>query len=74
VEGEDAFVTFSREGDQIAFLHTLVPPAIEGRGIAGQLARHGLEYARENGLRVLPRCPYIRTYIDRHPEYQDLVG
>lgn len=73
VDGHDAYVTFTRDDHAITFDHTFVPPALEGRGIAGQLAKHGLEYAREHGLAVVPQCPYIRSYIERHPEYQDLV-
>jgi predicted GNAT family acetyltransferase len=66
-------VTFKRDPGRISFLHTYVPPELEGRGIAGQLARYALEHARANRLAVVPHCPYVRAYIDRHPEYQDLV-
>jgi len=73
VDGHEAYLSFAEGGTRINLLHTFVPPELEGRGIAGQLARHGLEYARERGLRVVPDCPYVRSYIERHPEYQDLV-
>ncbi|MBI3368976.1 MAG: N-acetyltransferase [Burkholderiales bacterium] len=53
--------------------HTLVPPAVEGRGIAAELVRVALEYARANGLRVHPACSYVRAYMQRHPETQDLL-
>ena len=74
VDGLDAYVTFNREDGKVSFLHTYVPPELEGRGIAGQLAKYALEHARANGLAVVPHCPYVRSYIDRHPEYQDLVA
>jgi predicted GNAT family acetyltransferase len=57
----------------IIFTHTVVPFALKGRGIGSYLARHVLDYARENNLNVIPQCPFIRSYIERHPEYDDLV-
>jgi predicted GNAT family acetyltransferase len=73
VDGQLAVLTYRRSGDRITFIHTGVPAALEGRGIAGTLARVALEDARAAGLAVIPRCPYIAAYIRRHPEYADLV-
>ena len=55
-------------------LHTEVPPPFEGRGIAGKMAREALEYAKNEGLKVRSYCSYTTRYIERHPEYQDLLG
>lgn len=57
----------------IDMTHTYVPPELEGRGIASELARFALDHARENGLKVIPSCPFIRVYMQRHPEYQSLT-
>jgi predicted GNAT family acetyltransferase len=54
-------------------VHTEVPRAAEGRGVAAQVVRAALEYARANGLRVLPLCSYVREYIRAHPDTQDLL-
>ncbi len=54
VEGEVAVLTYQRQDKRIVFLHTRVPPALEGRGIAGMLARTALEAARADGLEVVP--------------------
>src|SRR5438093_491740 len=59
---------------QIVFTHTEIDPAFEGRGLAGRLAADALDSARQRGLAVVPRCPYIAGYIRRHPEYADLVA
>ncbi len=59
---------------EIVFPHTEVPPEFEGRGIGSKLVRGALDYAREQGLRVVPACPFVAAYIQRHEEYQDLVG
>ena len=72
-EGKTAIVEYELEDNQIAFLHTEVPPQLEGRGIGSALAKHVLEYAKEKHLQVKPYCPFIRTYIERHPEYQSLL-
>jgi predicted GNAT family acetyltransferase len=71
--GELAMLEYRRAGDRIIYIHTAVPPALEGHGIAGRLAQHALDHAREQGLSVVPRCPYVRAYIAQHPEYEDLV-
>lgn len=68
-----AELDYRRSGDQIIFTHTGVPAELEGRGIGSALARAGLEYARAEGLAVVPLCPFVRGYIERKPEYQPLV-
>ena len=73
VEGHTAVVTFERFEGGIAYTHTIVPEALAGRGIGSALAKHVLEYAVQNHLKVRPDCPYIRAYIGKHPEYQPLV-
>jgi len=57
----------------IVFTHTEVDRSYEGKGVGSQLAQHALDYARAEGLSVLPICPFISGYIQRHPEYQDLL-
>ncbi len=73
VDGQKAFIVYSLFHGGIAYIHTEVPTALEGRGIAGQLAKYVLEYARENHLKVKPLCPYVHAYMKRHPEYNDLL-
>ena len=70
--GHDAFVEYEREGDVLAINHTEVPPEMGGRGIAGKLVEAALRYAREEGLKVLPRCSYADAYMRRHAEHADL--
>ena len=73
VEGQLAVITYQRLGDRIVFLHTEVPEALEGRGIAGKMAQFALDDARALHLAVIPRCAFMASYIRRHPEYADLV-
>lgn len=58
----------------MVYVHTGVPPELEGRGIAGQLAKFALDDARARGLRVVARCPYVAAYIERNPEYAELLA
>ncbi|MGP8059009.1 MAG: GNAT family N-acetyltransferase [Acidimicrobiales bacterium] len=55
-------------------VHTEVKPAFEGEGIAGRLVAAALDQARSQGLRVIPTCPYVSRYLERHPEDTDLVA
>ena len=57
----------------ISLLHTKVDDAFQGQGLAGHLARYSLDDARKRGLAVLPFCPYINSWVKKHPEYTDLV-
>ncbi|MFS0773387.1 GNAT family N-acetyltransferase [Sphingomonas sp. 1P08PE] len=73
IDGERAVAAYQREGDTIVFTHTVVPPAIEGRGVGSRLIRAALDDARDQGLKVVPQCPFVGAYIERHPEYRDLL-
>ncbi len=71
-DGREAFVEYAREGDILAINHTEVPPEMGGRGVAGKLVEAALQYARDEGLKVLPRCSYTDAYMRRHAQYEDL--
>lgn len=59
--------------DAVALIHTEVPEAFEGRGYGGQLVEGALDDLRRRGLKIVPICPFVRGYLQRHPEYGDLV-
>lgn len=73
VEGHRAVAAYQLEGDTIVFTHTIVPKAIEGRGVASRLIRGALDQVRDRGLKVIPQCPFVAAYIKRHPDVQDLL-
>jgi len=75
VDGELAgFAAYETTDDLITFTHTEVFDAFEGQGVGSALARGALDEVRSDGTRkVLPRCPFIRGWIEKHPDYQDLV-
>ena len=72
-DGDVAFLTYALEGGRLFLLHTDVPEAAEGRGIGSELVRTALDYARREDLSIVPMCAFVSAYLQRHPEYQDLV-
>ncbi len=74
VDGERAgLAAYRLRGDRIVFLHTEIDDAYEGRGLGGVLVRAALDSSRERGLRVVPVCPFVKGWIERHADYADLV-
>ncbi len=67
------FVQYRRRPGTIAFLHTEIDPGHEGEGLGGILVSAALDEVRSEGAQVLPFCPFVRSYIEHHPEYLDLV-
>ncbi|HEX2145767.1 MAG TPA: GNAT family N-acetyltransferase [Glycomyces sp.] len=67
------FTEYRRQNGTIMFTHTLVEKAFEGAGVGSALARSALNEARESGRQVQPVCPFFAGWIERHPEYADLV-
>ena len=74
VDGELAgFLVYRSRKGLLALIHTEVEDRFEGRGLGGRLARFALDQARAEGLAVLPFCPFVNAYVQRHREYVDLV-
>ncbi len=74
VDGRRAgYAAYRRRPSAIAYTHTEIEPEFEGRGLGGALVREALARARAEGVAVLPFCPFVREYIERHPQQLDLV-
>jgi predicted GNAT family acetyltransferase len=74
-DGETAFLAYEVDGQGwISLLHTQVPEPVRGQGIANELARTALEYAKEHQLKVDVVCPVVFHYVNTHPEYKPLLG
>jgi predicted GNAT family acetyltransferase len=74
LEGGVAFIDYTVNGNVRTLTHAEVPMALRGGGIAGRLTSGALDLVRTQGIKVIPRCPYVVTYIERHPQYQDLLA
>ncbi|MCB0175322.1 MAG: N-acetyltransferase [Anaerolineae bacterium] len=73
VDGYLAKIEYILRDDRIIFVHTEVPDALGGQGIASKMARYALEDVKAKGYKVVARCPFVKGYIERHPEYQSLL-
>ena len=67
------FVTYHDRDGVRSLLHTEIDPAYEGRGLASRLIEAALDDLRERGLRLRPVCPFVRAFLDKRPEYVELV-
>lgn len=67
VDGQTAHLDYARKSDTIIFVHTEVPPALRGHHLADALAKRAIDDARAAGLQIIPLCPFVRKYIEKHP-------
>jgi predicted GNAT family acetyltransferase len=74
VDGHLCVADYQLDDGVMTMTHTLVPPALEGRGIAAALAAAALAHARAAGLRVRPACSYVARYMQRHRDTLDLLA
>ncbi|ALG85891.1 GNAT family N-acetyltransferase [Gordonia phthalatica] len=71
---EVGYVDYTQDGDRLALTHTVVYERFGGRGFAAQLVKHVLDDVRANGQTMVPVCSYVQKYVEKHPEYQDLIS
>lgn len=74
VDGRRAVCEYRRQAGRLVLPHTEVPPSLEGRGIGAALVAAALDWARAEGLAVLPSCSFVAAYMRRHPETMDLLA
>jgi len=74
VAGKICVAEYVRNNDRMIFTHTFVPAELRGRGIAEKIVRAALADARAQKLKVTPACSYVARFIDRHPEYRELIA
>ncbi len=73
-DGELAgYLVYHRRGERIALNHTEVLDGFEGKGVGSALIARTLDDLRERGTAVLPFCPFVKSFLERHPEYVDVV-
>jgi len=73
IDGQLSKLDYIQDGKNFVITHVGVYPELRGQGVAGKIVEVGLEYAKENSLRVVPMCSYAAAYIRRHPEYAELT-
>jgi predicted GNAT family acetyltransferase len=74
VEGYEAVVEYTLKNNVIDLYRTFTPLELRGNGVAGKLVNYALEHAKENNLKVIPTCSYVRGYIERNENYKGLLA
>jgi predicted GNAT family acetyltransferase len=72
-EGEIASLQYRFYKSDIALMHTDVPDALSGKGMASALAHHALEWAKEHKKKIMVYCPFVASYLKKNPQYEELV-
>ncbi|MEV7330323.1 GNAT family N-acetyltransferase [Micromonospora sp. NPDC093244] len=67
------FTAYVPRGEVLVLTHTEVDPGFQGKGVASALIRGALDAIRARGGRLVPQCPFVAAFVDKHPEYADLV-
>ena len=73
IDGHMGYISYKEHDDKLVYDHTIVPQELGGRGVGSALVKQALNYARENNKKVVPQCSFVASYIDKHPDYQDLL-
>jgi uncharacterized protein len=74
VEGSLAFANYRMTPEAVIITHTETPPALRGRGIASELVKGALHLIRADGRKVIAGCSFVVDYLQRHPEYAEMVA
>jgi predicted GNAT family acetyltransferase len=74
IEGQTAYVYYVPAPGIITLTHTDVPLVMSGKGVASRLIKGALELLRARGSKVKAECPFVRGYLEKHPEFSDLTG
>lgn len=72
-DGNKATLQYTVAGKVLALVHTEIPEQLRGSGAASTLAKTGLDWAREHHMKVDVVCPFVAAFLEKHPEYSDLI-
>ena len=73
VDSETAFIAYEEKDKKMYLIHTETPPELEGKGVASALVEKTLNYLEQHHLQLVPVCPFVQSYVQRHPEWNRLV-
>lgn len=73
IDGQTGYISYKERDDKLVYDHTIVPPQLGGHGVGSALVKQALDYAREHNKKVVPQCSFVASYINKNPEYKDLL-
>lgn len=73
IDGYPAIIEYSVKPEVLILEHTEVDPALKGKGVASDLVENVLLQIELQGLKVVPKCPFIKKYIEKHPEWESIL-
>ncbi len=73
VDENTAFINYKQGGNTVYLIHTEVPAALEGKGVASALVEKTLHYIQEHQLHLVPLCTFVQSYLEKHPQWKKLV-
>ena len=73
LDGGTALVAYRRDGERLVLVHTEVPSQFAGQGVGSKLAKGVFELLRASGRKAVVRCEFLKGWIAKHPEYEDVV-
>ena len=74
IEGSIAFIEYKLTHDLLFLIHTEVPPALKGKGAGNAIVEKTLQFAKDNNYKIIPLCDFVRRYLEKHPEWNDIVA
>ena len=74
LEGKLALIDYIRAEDKMYLTHTEVPSEMEGKGIASSMVKQVFQQIRDENLKLVPLCPFVASYLKRHPEWKDILA
>lgn len=73
IEGDEVYLMYDESNNVIDLYSTYTPPQLRGKGLAAEVVKAALEYAKEKKLKVIPSCWYVRKFLEKHKEFQSIV-
>jgi predicted GNAT family acetyltransferase len=73
VDGKEVYLLYAEDKETIDLYSTYTPTSLRGQGLAAKVVTVGFKYAKEKNLKVIPGCWYVRKFIEKHPEYLEIV-
>ena len=74
IEGSTAFIEYKLAGHTLFLIHTEVPHELEGKGVGAAIVQKALQHAKDSGYKIVPICPFVQAYLERHKEWNGIVA